>query len=117
MLGRCGMPRSKMAGSRLPARANSSANGWARALGQGLGWPRAAGARQHDGEFGELARSALDVDPPAVLLDDDVVGHRQAEPRTLARWLGGEERVEHLFLHFGRNASAVVADANFHGTA
>jgi hypothetical protein len=48
-----------------------------------------------------------------VLLYDDVVAHRQAKPGAFARGLGREERVEHLFLHFSRDARAVVADADF----
>ncbi len=55
----------------------------------------------------------VDVDRAAMLLHDDVVAHRQAKPGALARRLGGEERIEHLLLHLGRNAGAVVADADF----
>src|SRR5204862_3030289 len=76
-----------------------------------------ARARQDDGEFGELAGLGYDVDLSAMLLDDDVVGHRQPKPRALAGRLGGEERVEHLFLHLGRDAGAVVADADFYRVA
>ena len=31
--------------------------------------------------------------------------------------LGREERIEHLLLHLGRNASAIVADSDFHAVA
>ena len=48
-----------------------------------------------------------------MLLDDDVVADRQAKSRALAGGLGREERIEHLFLHLGRNAGAVVADRDF----
>ena len=46
----------------------------------------------------------------AVLLDDDVVGERQAEPRALARGLGCEERREQAIAQFERYSVAVVAD-------
>ena len=52
-----------------------------------------------------------------MLLDDDVVTDRQPQPRTLAGGLGREERIEYLFLHLGRNAGAVVADADLHAVA
>src|SRR5690349_8745450 len=50
-----------------------------------------AGARQADDELGELSRLAVDVDAAAVLLDDDVVAHRQPKPGAFAGRLGGEE--------------------------
>src|SRR6185437_6192705 len=70
--------------------------------------------RQDDDELGEAARLSLDVNGAAVLFDDDVVAHGQAETRPLACGLGGEERIEHLVLHVCRDAHAIVADANFH---
>ena len=48
-----------------------------------------------------------------MLLDDDVVTNGQAKPSSFTGRFGGEERIEHLFLHLGRNAGAVVANANF----
>ena len=48
-----------------------------------------------------------------MLLDDDVVADREAESGTLARGLGGEKRIEHLFPHLGRNTTAVVANLDF----
>ena len=48
-----------------------------------------------------------------MLLDDDVMGHREAEPRPFPGRFGGEEGVEHFFSHFGRNPSAVVANPDF----
>src|SRR6185437_8296581 len=77
----------------------------------------AAGARQPHRKFGELPRFGFDLDRTAVLLYDDVVTHRQAEPGAFTRRLGGEERVEHLFPHLGRNAGAVVADSDFDAVA
>jgi len=43
-----------------------------------------------------------------MLQGDDVVADRKPEPRTLARCLGGEKRLEQLFPHVGRDAGAVV---------
>src|SRR5258705_9879258 len=50
-----------------------------------------------------------------MLLHDDVVRHRETKAGSFTGWLGREERVEYLFLHFGRDAGAVVAKPNFHG--
>ena len=50
-----------------------------------------------------------------MLLHDDVVGHRETKAGSFTGWLSREERVEHLFLYFGRDAGAVVANTNFHG--
>src|SRR5271157_3186764 len=47
-----------------------------------------------------------------MLLDDDVVTEREAKSGALAGRLGGEERIEHLFLHLRRDAGAIVADAD-----
>ena len=41
---------------------------------------------------------------------DDRVGDREAEPRALADFLGGEERIEDARLHVFRNAWSVVVD-------
>ena len=57
----------------------------------------------------------LDIDPAAMLLDDDVVGHREAEPGSFSGRLGGEEGIEHLLPDLGRDAGAVVANADFDG--
>ena len=50
-----------------------------------------------------------------MLLHDDVVRHRETKAGSFTGWLGREERVDHLLLHFGRDAGAVVANANFDG--
>ena len=68
-----------------------------------------ARARQADGEFGELADFAVDRDRAAMLLRDDVVADRQAEPGALAGRLGREERLEQLVADLRRDADAVVA--------
>ena len=74
-------------------------------------------ARQDNPDFGELAGLRLDLDRAAMLLDDDVVADREAKPGTFSGRLGREERIEHLLLHLGRNAGAVVADPDFHAVA
>ena len=66
-----------------------------------------------DPDFGELARLRIDLDRAAMLLDDDIVTDREPEPGAFSGGLGREERIEHLLLHFGRNAGAVVADPDF----
>ena len=48
-----------------------------------------------------------------MLLDDDVMRYREAEARPFSAWFGGEEGIEHLFLHFRRDAGAVVANPDF----
>ena len=80
----------------------------------GLGHTR---ARQDDPDFRELTGLRLDLDRAAMLLNDDVVTDRQAKPSTFARRLGGEERVEHLFLHILWDAGAIVADRYFNAVA
>ena len=52
-----------------------------------------------------------------MLLDDDVVADGQAKPGAFSGRLGREERIEHLLLHLGRNAGAVVADPDLHAVA
>ena len=49
----------------------------------------------------------------AMLFHDDVVAHRQPQPGAFAGWFCREEGIEHLLLHLGRDAGAVVADADF----
>src|SRR5215217_185247 len=65
-------------------------------------------AWQADGELGERAGFALDRDRAAMLLGDDVVADRQAEPGALAGRLGREERLEQPGPVFRRDADAVV---------
>ena len=48
-----------------------------------------------------------------MLLDDDVMGHREAEPCSFPSRFGREEGIEHLFSHLGRDAGAVVANPDF----
>src|SRR5262245_6069151 len=63
--------------------------------------------------FRELARLCIDLDRPAMLLDDDIVADGKAKAGALSGRLGCEERVEHLVLHLGWNSGAVVADPDF----
>src|SRR5271165_2653040 len=69
-------------------------------------------ARQINSELGKLAELAVDGDRTAVLLHNDVVADRQAEPGALAGRLGGEKRLEQFVPDVGRNPNAVVADAD-----
>ena len=52
-----------------------------------------------------------------MLLHDDVMTNGKAKARAFSGRLGREEWVEYFFLHIGRNASAVVANADFHAIA
>src|SRR5215813_7595057 len=70
-------------------------------------------AWQGNDELREFAEPGFDVDSSAMLLDDDVMGHREAEPRSLSGWLGGEKGIEHLLFHLGRDTAAVVANPDF----
>src|SRR5271156_3507381 len=70
-------------------------------------------ARQADRELGELADPAVDRDRAAVLLGDDVPADRQPEAGAFAGRLGGEERLKQFVPDLGRDADAVVADADF----
>src|SRR5258705_1552403 len=45
------------------------------------------------------------------------MAHRQAKAGPFAGRFGGEERIEYLFPHLGRDARAVVADTNFYPVA
>jgi hypothetical protein len=52
-----------------------------------------------------------------MLLDDDVVADGEAKARAFSGRFGCEKRVEHLFFHVRGNASAVIADPDFHTIA
>ena len=60
-------------------------------------------------KVGALADLRIAIDEAAGLLDD-AVDHRQAEPGALADFLGGEERLEDLLDHLGRNAACRCLD-------
>ena len=52
-----------------------------------------------------------------MLLHDDVVSDGQAKAGALSGGFGREEGIEHLLLHFGRNAGAVVANSDLNAVA
>src|ERR1700738_4454357 len=70
-------------------------------------------ARQCNDELSKCAGLSVDIDLAAMLLDNDIMCHRQAEPCPFPGWFGGEEGIEHLRSHFGRDAGAVVANPDF----
>ena len=74
-------------------------------------------ARKYDPEFGKFAGLSIDLDRSAMLLDDNVVAQRETKTRSFAGGLRRKEGIEHLFLHLGRNASAVVTDPDFYAVA
>src|SRR6185436_11103079 len=65
-------------------------------------------------ECGALAGRAHHLDGATVLVDHHIVGDGQALARTLADFLGGEERVEDALLDVRRHAAAGVTDLD-HG--
>src|SRR6266404_1341186 len=52
-----------------------------------------------------------------MLLYDNVVAQRETKTRSFASGLRRKEGIEHLFLHFGRNAGAAVTDPDLHAVA
>src|SRR5579871_511741 len=87
-----------------------------------MGWKRpsrlliddgAIAARQCNDELGKCAGFSLDVDPAAMLLDNNVMRHRKAESCSFPGRFGGEEGIEHLLSYFGRNPAAIVANSDF----
>src|SRR5262249_22776544 len=75
---------------------------------------RGGPARKNDPKLGVHTGLGVDIDRPAMLLDDDIVADGKAKPGALPGSLVCEKRVEQLLLHRGRNAGAVVADPDFH---
>src|SRR5271170_3203974 len=74
---------------------------------------RAIVARLGDDELGKFAWLSLDVDTAAMLLDNNVMGHREAESCSFPGWFGGEKGIEHLLSHLGWDTGAVVANSDF----
>ena len=74
-------------------------------------------AWQADGELGERAGFALHRDGATMLLGDNVVADRQAEPGAFAGRLGGEEGLKELVLDLGRDAGTVIANPHLYGLA
>jgi hypothetical protein len=52
-----------------------------------------------------------------MLFDNNVVTNGKTKASALSGRFGRKEWVEHFFLYAGRDASAVVADADFHTIA
>ena len=52
-------------------------------------------------KFGEFAGLGINLDRPAMLLDNDIVTDGQAEPSPFSGRLRCEEGIEQLLLHFG----------------
>src|SRR5580704_16981681 len=74
-------------------------------------------ARQNNPEFGKLAGFGVDGDRTCMLFHDDVMTDRKPQSGALSSRLGGEERIEHLGLHLGRNARAIVANPDLDAVA
>jgi len=49
-----------------------------------------------------------------MLLDDDVVADGEAKAGAFSGRLGREKRVEYLFFHVGRDASAVITNPDLY---
>ena len=60
-------------------------------------------------------RFRIQLHIPAVLADDDVVADVQAQPRALARRLGGEEAFEYLRLNLRWYSRSIVFDLDEYG--
>ncbi len=50
-----------------------------------------------------------------MLFHDDVVTYRETKPCSFSGRLGRKERVEHLFLHLGRDTGPIIANSDLHG--
>ena len=69
-------------------------------------------AGQSNGEFSELAEATIYLDVATMLLSHDVVADREAKTGSLAGRLRREERLEKFIFDLGRDAAAVVTDAD-----
>ena len=70
--------------------------------------------RQNNPDLSVLAGLAVDFNEPGMLLDNDIVTNGEAEAGTLARRLGGEEGIEHLFAHLKWDTGSVVPNPDLH---
>src|SRR6185437_5697217 len=70
--------------------------------------------RQDNLELGKFVWPAVHGQLPSMLLHDDVVAKRQAEPGAFSGGLGSEKRFENLVSYFIVYSGAIVAHANFH---
>src|SRR5215472_15051754 len=71
--------------------------------------------RQADRELGECINLTVDCDRAAMLLGDDVVADREAEPRTFPGRFRSEERLKKTVAVFRRDAGAIVAHPDLDG--
>src|SRR4051794_6974854 len=83
---------------------------------QSRGWLRSTVNRQPHGED-RPAWFRFDVNPPAMLVGDDLLNDVEAEAGAFALPLGGEECLENPRLQRRRNADAVVDHAHQRGAA
>src|SRR5688572_29578685 len=107
----CGVAASMTMSRTLSGTGQSLSDGPALASSQQVRrrWRR----RQVDGHGRALVKRALDRDEAATVTHDPI-DEGQAEARTLADLLRGEERLEQVRLDLGRHADAIVADAHAH---
>src|SRR5688572_12833269 len=70
--------------------------------------------RQPDEERRALAHLGFEMQRAAVFIHHDRARDGQPLPRSLAHFLGGEERIEDARANVGRNALARVAYGDFH---
>ena len=74
-------------------------------------------AWQNNPKFGERTGLGVDIDRPAMLLDNDVMADGEAKPGPFTGGFGRKERAEQLFPDLGGYASAVVANPDFNAVA
>src|SRR6516162_2190723 len=74
-------------------------------------------AGQANDEFSELALTAVDFDCATMLLADDVIADRQAEPGAFTSRLARDKGLEQFVPDLRRDAAAVVAHPNFNSVA
>src|SRR5262249_29299073 len=71
-------------------------------------------ARKNNLDFGELVGLRIDLYAPRMLLDNNVVTDRQTKTGALSGGFCREEGIEHLFLHLGRYAHAIVTNPDLY---
>ena len=75
------------------------------------------GTREADRELAEFADPAVDFYRTAMLLGDDVIGNRQAEPGAFPGRLCRNKGLEQFVPDLGRDTGAVVAHPHFDSVA
>src|SRR3954471_11701733 len=66
--------------------------------------------RQGNNELRKDAGLGVDIDPAAMLLDYDVMSHREPKACSFSRRFRREKGIEHFFLYVGRDTRSVVAN-------